>query len=55
MHVYVRTSYNRARLRFVKKLFSIQWLYVFKKILLQKKTDGEKWAHNNFANGLAEE
>ena len=27
----------------------------FKKILQQKKTDGEKWAHNNFANGLAEE
>ena len=38
-----------------QKLFSIQGLYVFIKILQQKKTDGEKWAHNNFANGLAEE
>ena len=28
---------------------------VFKKLLQQKKTDGEKWAQNNFANGLAQE
>ena len=38
-----------------QKLFSIQGLYVFIKILQQKKTDGEKWAHNNFANRLAQE
>ena len=38
-----------------QKLFSIQALYVFKRILQQKKTEGEKLAQNNFANGLAEE
>ena len=38
-----------------QKLFSIQGLYVFKKIRQQKKTDGEKWAYNNFANMLAQE
>ena len=38
-----------------QKLFSNQGLYVFKKILQPKRADGEKWAHNNFANGLAQE